>query len=78
MCISIMCPKGSIPGPGVKVAVEFARPSRLLLQPPIFVHFANLSVSLTKVPFFTVFQYGFLNYSFNDSLINVVKDFVSA
>ena len=30
MCISMMCPKGSICGPGVKVAAELVRPPGLL------------------------------------------------
>ena len=37
VCISMMCPKGSISGPRVKVAAELVRPSGLL-----FLHGFNI------------------------------------
>ena len=39
MCISIMCPKGSISGPGVKVAVELVMPSGLLYRKGDLLHY---------------------------------------
>ena len=39
MCISIMCPKGSISGPRVKVAAELVMPSGLLYTESDLLHY---------------------------------------
>ena len=39
MCISIMCPKGSISGPRVKVAAELVMPSGLLYTKSDLLHY---------------------------------------
>ena len=39
MCISIMCPKGSISGPRVKVAAELVMPSGLLYRKGDLLHY---------------------------------------
>ena len=39
MCISIMCPKGSISGPRVKVAAERVMPSGLLCRKGDLLHY---------------------------------------
>ena len=39
MCISIMCPKGSISGPRVKVAAGLVMPSGLLYRKGDLLHY---------------------------------------
>ena len=53
MCISMMCPNGSICGPGVKVAAELVRPPGLLFY---FLGLCHQQYGITDGWIFMKFQ----------------------